>query len=838
MAYRSEGIKSVIWIHAGTRDRLENGFRGMLKSIDVEPDSNVDPFRVVEAWLRDPKNGPWLMVVDNVDDTDVVFSETSGAAPSQLLSCIPEVSHGSVIFITRWKAVAQKLTRKDHVHLGEMSDAQGTELIRSYLGSDLDDSSETEELTKELLRELGHIPLAITHAAAYMRMCCTGVADYLESYRNSTEDQQDLMAPSLLEMDIQSPNEAYEDVDFPVLKAWLMSFNNIKADKRAGPLAIDILSVMSFLDGNDIPRHLFKDFRPKTLYTQYMVAFGTLKSFSMLQQSGSTDKMRFRVHRLVQLAMRRWLEQHDRADEYARDALDLVAASFPADAVAEWNQSVELHPHAEYVLKLEAVPASSPARLKLLQSVAAFQDLSGQYETARIKWEEVVRLLTETAGAEDVQTLNARDSVAQTLFSAAKFDEAEKVLNAVLAAKKKSAGESDAGVLKTEHLLAEIVSQRGDHFQAEKLHREIYDTREKLLGGRHTDTLKSAGKLMMELWELGRFEEAETLADKTLDACKITLGETHPDTLGTADTLGFILECRGKLIEAEELKGSILEKRKSLYGPNHPSTADSEHDVGWVLHQLGRYGEARPHYEQALEKKCLLLGEDHWKALTTKCNLPVFYCDQGDYELAEKHSRRIILDFKRTRGDEHPQTLDALGGLAVILRHRGKLEDAAKTARTSIDGRNKVIGENHPWTQPPLCHWGHVLTLQGHVEQGETVMRAALARMEETLGRDHGYVFTALLQLSKNLALRDGEGALEEAEALARRALAGREKSLGPEHPYTFKAMWHLARVLARRRTDDEAAMLLRGAQIGLVESLGPDHPDAIQCTRELEETA
>ncbi|KAH7362469.1 hypothetical protein B0T11DRAFT_280856 [Plectosphaerella cucumerina] len=839
IAHRSEGIKSVIWIHAGSRDRLEKGFRDVLGRLDIQPDNSVEPMRVVETWLRDPKNGPWLMVVDNVDDFDVVFSKTDEEPTPHLLSCIPEVAHGSVLFITRWKAVAQKLTRRDHVHLGEMSDAQGVDLIRSYLGSDLDGGPETEEKARALLSELGHVPLAIAHAAAFMREYSTDIAEYLELYRKSTEDQDVLLAPTMDEMGIQDTNEAYSTDDYPVLKAWLVSFNHIKTDKRAGALAIDLLSVMSFLDGNDIPRHLLKDFRPKTLSAQYTVAFGTLKSFSMLQQSGSSDRTRFRMHRLVQLAMRRWLEEHELAEKYAQDALNLVSTNFPRNAVSEWQRCVELHPHAEYVLRLNAVPAPSPTRLQLLRNVASFQDLSGQYGGARSKWEELVELLTETVGAEDMQTLGARDSLAQTLFSMAKFDEAENLLKDVLEIMQASSCEEDVEVLKNESLRAEIIAQRGDHVEAEKQHRKIFEAREKVLGSRHPDTLKSAGRLMMELWELGRFEEAEDLAVKTLDLCKIVLGETHPDTLATGDTLGFILECRGKLLEAEELKNSILETRKSLYGPNHPSTADSEHDVGWVLHQLGRYDEAKPHYELALEKKRLLLGEDHWKTLTTKCNLPVFYCDQGDYELAEEYSRRIILDFKRTRSDMHPQTLDATGGLAVILRHRGKLEDAAKAARTSIDGRNTVIGEDHPWTQPPLCHWGYILTLQGEIERGEEVMRSALSKMEEGLGKNHGYVFTALLQLSKNLALQGGDAALSEAEALARRATAGREASLGPEHPYTFKAMWQVARVLEAKGTaKDEALSLLRGAQIGLVESLGADHPDAMRCTREMEERA
>ncbi|KAM0281199.1 hypothetical protein ACHAQH_003629 [Verticillium albo-atrum] len=840
IAYRSRDLKSVLWIHAGNKVRLEKGFRDVLGHLDIQLAPNVDPFRVVETWLRDPKNGPWLMVVDNVDDVDVVFSEKDENGSSSLLSCIPEVSHGSVLFVTRWKTVAQRITKRDHVHLGEVTDEQGIEIIKSYLGSQYDDSPQSKEVTIKLLEELGHIPLAITHAAAYMREYATEVSpvsEYLQLYRTNAANQEVLLEPALTEIGVKDSNEHYANEDFPVLNAWLISFNHIKEDKRTGPLAIDLLSAMSFLDGQDIPRHLFDGFRPGTVSARYNKAFGTLNSFSIIQQTGSTERPRFRIHRLVQLAMQRWLDQHELTEKYAQDAVDMLSAKFPEDSVAHWKRCIELQPHAEYVLKSVAVPSLSPTRMRLLQHVAMFQNLSGQYTAARAKWEELVALLTESVGARDTQTLSARDAVAQVLLSEAKFEEAESILSEVLGIKKEVFGGEGAEVLRTAHLRAVIVGQRGDHFEAEKQHRLVYDARKKILGDKHTETLQSGGKLLLELWELGRFDEAETLAIQTVEACKITLGETHPDTLEVSDTLGFISECKGKLLEAEQLKKDILETRKHLYGPNHPSTADSEHDVAWVLHQLGYYDEATLHYEMSLEKKRLLLGEDHWKTLTTKCNLPVFYCDKGEYELAEEHSRRIILDFKRIRGEEHPQTLDATGGLAVILRHRGKLEEAAKAARTSIDGRGRVIGPDHPWTQPPLCHWGYILTLQGDLEKGETVIRGALARIEETLGKNHRHAFTALLYLSKNLVLQSREDTLLEAEALARRALRGLEAMLGPNHPYTFKTMWKVAQVLVLRGTAEEEMLALhRAAQVGLVESLGSDHPDTARCSQELKE--
>jgi hypothetical protein len=69
------------------------------------------------------------MIVDNVDDLNVIFSRSTEDGPlknkSQLLSCIPQVSHGSVLFTTRWRHVANNITKRDHICLAEMDKEQG-----------------------------------------------------------------------------------------------------------------------------------------------------------------------------------------------------------------------------------------------------------------------------------------------------------------------------------------------------------------------------------------------------------------------------------------------------------------------------------------------------------------------------------------------------------------------------------------------------------------------------------------------------------------------------------------------------------------------------------------
>ncbi len=218
IAYQARDIKSLLWIQASSAEHLDKSFRDALDRLDIKPSPDIDPFKVVEDWLRKPQNGPWLMIVDNVDDLDVIFSRSTQESPSkdklQLLSCIPHVPHGSVLFTTRWKHVANNITTRDHICLSEMNEEQGVCLIKSRLGEAYEHSTDT----KAFLEELGYIPLAIMHAAAFMSENGVGVSEYLETYRKSEADKSSMLQPAMNSMGVRDSNEAYSTDEHPVLK--------------------------------------------------------------------------------------------------------------------------------------------------------------------------------------------------------------------------------------------------------------------------------------------------------------------------------------------------------------------------------------------------------------------------------------------------------------------------------------------------------------------------------------------------------------------------------------------------------------------------------------------
>jgi tetratricopeptide (TPR) repeat protein len=780
----------------------------------------IDAQRLVGNWLQDEATGPWLMIVDNVDSEDVMCENNDGQSTvTKLLSCIPRVDNGSVLFTGRHRMTAMKLA-DEVVSLNELTEGEAIELLKRTLKND----NVSYEDAKALIDELGYIPLVINHAASFIRENDSDISSYLELYHENEEECIELLGGDVSD----EHNSSSSDIPKSVLRTWSVSFNHLQKDPTAGRLPRVLLSIMSFMDRQEIPKSALYFFDKKGLKVHYEKAFGTLKNMSLITQSGDRT---FSMHRLVQLSMRRWLKQQGTDRDFADKAVSLLAEAFPDGSLRTWKECSDLIVHAETVLS-HAMDSTEPlARARLLSNVAAFQSNRGQYSAAEVKYEQVVKLKTQVQGPEHPETMDAIDLLALIMRREARYSEAEQLALQTLAVRERLFDREHVETLKSAQIIATLHGDRGNHKLAEEQNRSIWEVRQRILGSEHLDTLQSAANLSISLWELGKYSEAEKLAREVLTARENALGEESTETLEIADTLGFIVEVQGKYTQAEALKRHILEIRERVLGGDHPDTAGSLHDLAWILHQQGRYLEAGDYYDRAIQLKLKLLGEDHPTTLTTMCNVPVFLGDKGRYEEAENASRRILQKWEKIRGPEHPQTLDALGDYAVVLRHLGKLDAAAQAAQKSISGRERAFREDHPWTLPTVVQLGYILTLQGECSRGEKIIRTALTGLEKELGKDHPYVYTGMICLSKNLLIQKQK--LEEAETLSRQALDGRKRILGTGHPYTFKTMYHHSLVLLAREQFLEAEAMCRCALDGMQTTLGSEHPDVTRCDKD-----
>ncbi|KAF2836645.1 hypothetical protein M501DRAFT_1033316 [Patellaria atrata CBS 101060] len=74
----------VFWVHASNAARVDQGYRAIADQVKLagRKDPQADIFELVSSWLRNEKNGKWLLVLDNADDaSDKEYGAGVGRGP-------------------------------------------------------------------------------------------------------------------------------------------------------------------------------------------------------------------------------------------------------------------------------------------------------------------------------------------------------------------------------------------------------------------------------------------------------------------------------------------------------------------------------------------------------------------------------------------------------------------------------------------------------------------------------------------------------------------------------------------------------------------------------------
>lgn len=162
-------------------------------------------FHLVHDWPCDKRNGRWLMIVDNADDNQVFAlsraTDSSGSAaqllepaPAQeaaalLASCLSQAANGWILVTSRDLIAALNLLgAKDNVVRVE---PMGGEEALALLKTKVRVNESSEGGARAPVETLEDIPLAVTHAAAYIAVGEPRVTffTYLQLFHKSEENQ-------------------------------------------------------------------------------------------------------------------------------------------------------------------------------------------------------------------------------------------------------------------------------------------------------------------------------------------------------------------------------------------------------------------------------------------------------------------------------------------------------------------------------------------------------------------------------------------------------------------------------------------------------------------------
>jgi hypothetical protein len=171
----------ILWISATTIEKIFQGFCRLLRFVNHADQSHPDQNARLEAarrWLEEVDTGNWLLVFDNVFPETVDF----------LRQHLPRVNgRGTILFTTRTRGVAIAVTstageRHEVIEVPLLDVKEGVELFCGHF-----DARKVDPLSAKveaIVKAVGCLPLAISHAASYMEESRSSLDDMLELYQS------------------------------------------------------------------------------------------------------------------------------------------------------------------------------------------------------------------------------------------------------------------------------------------------------------------------------------------------------------------------------------------------------------------------------------------------------------------------------------------------------------------------------------------------------------------------------------------------------------------------------------------------------------------------------
>jgi tetratricopeptide (TPR) repeat protein len=595
----------VFWIEAGQKESIERDYIQIYQLLFSCPTTEAklikleDAVPAVKNWFHQQR-GRSLVVLDSADTIDTV----DDVSYVDLEYFLPDASSVDNIITTR-SSRAREICTLETVEVAEMEAEEAAALFCKCAKLNQKSKDAAEEILK-IVKELGHLALAVTLAGSYVATrprLSSDLRQYLPEYRERRKQLLDLKATKYVHRYSES-----------VLSTWETSF---AAVARQSPVASRLLSLLAFFNFDDI---FFDPFisrtnpnnnadvqpddwvnlnnqrwrvfvSPEASLDQYEVesAFAVLQTFSLVQWRN--NQASYTTHKLVHAWGR------DRLDTDQQRELSLAALELLTGVVLACRGSLaygmRLVPHVMSNFDAISTAYRSPIGLDdtLLRFVAVVRNLlrelgrwSDEYQVQSFHF----RKTSELAGTEHPSTLTSMNNLARVLSDQGKYEQAEEMHRQVLRLSETVLGKEHPDTLSSMNNLAEVLSCQGKYEQAEEMHRQVLRLSETVLGKEHPNTLTSMNNLAEVLSRQGKYEQAEEMHRQVLRLCETVLGKEHPNTLTSMNNLANVLWNQERLDEAEQLEVNVMEARMRLLGLEHPDTLNSMINLAYTWRSRGR----------------------------------------------------------------------------------------------------------------------------------------------------------------------------------------------------------------------------------------------------------
>ncbi|WP_152486446.1 tetratricopeptide repeat protein [Nocardiopsis lucentensis] len=638
-------IDLLVWAPASERMSIIHAYanaahRVVAGQVDDAPERAAEQFL---SWLQ-TTDKRWLVVLDNVDTPDVVrglWPPTVTTPPGphqgsphkgmrrwrsvlgkgQQQNTSEPSPHGRVLVTSRRMDTAVASRGREFIEV----DIYTPEEARAYLTHALADLPSPTSVAQldQLSEELGYLPLALAHAAAYIRDRRTSIT--CTSYIELLRDRRRNVARVFPE------TESLPD-DYPrtVAATWTVSIEHADTLAPRG-LAQPMMRIISLLDPAGIPlrvltcapardhlHHFWAKGEPLT-EQDANEALSALERLNLLARTGQGDDALVTVHRLVQRTTR----------EAPETRPDRDTAHTAADALVEvWSESAHASPYGQQLrANTTALVEHTEAWLwedkghEVLFRAGTSLGESGAGAQAVTYWQTMASTSEAYLGAHHPDTLTARGSLAFWRGVAGDAVGAVRALEELLGDRRRVLGSDHPDTLATRGSLSIWRGAVGDAVGAVHTLEELLADRHRVLGPDHPDTVITRVNLAHWRGKAGDPAGAVHVLEELLPDCQHVLGSDHPSTLATRGGLAHWLEAVGDTVGAARALEELLPDLSRVLGSNHPGTITTHVNLALCRGKTGDTVGAAYALEELLPDLARVLGPDHPSTLTTKESL-------------------------------------------------------------------------------------------------------------------------------------------------------------------------------------------------------------------------
>jgi DNA-binding SARP family transcriptional activator len=677
--WQEHDLDLLVWVTAASRDAVVSAYAQASADLRLGPDEAPEAAAVrFLAWLA-ATDRRWLVVLDDV----ALPADVRGLWP-------PDQPAGRTIATTR-RRDATLLSGRRLVDVGVFSTGEAVDFLTRILPPHLADD------VPGVAADLGSLPLALSHAAAYMvdqDLTCT-------AYRSRFSDRNRRLSGLF-----PDPDTLFDASAGTVATTWLLSIEAADMLPPAG-VARPLLELASMLDANGIPETVFSTGAARRYLggdhdeTEIRDGLRGLYRFHLITHEDGL----VRVHALLQRAVREGLSR-PRAIEVIRTAADALVECWP-EVDEQSGQILRANSGALYRAG-SGIPWPSgdgihPLLMRTIDSLGSAGQLTEAIRLSHEWSEEAGRLL----GPTHHDALVLRNKLAGWLGDAGLLQDAVACLQKLVIDVAAALGPDHPSAITARQNLGYQHGQAGDLAKAVVELTAALADHTRTLGRDHPTVFGCHSQLAYWRGKAGDTVGAVADLEELEPRARAVLGPQHMVTLDIRANLARWLGHSGDHARASTGFADLLADAERVLGPTHRDVSVYRHNSAYWRWQAGDRAGAAEVFAEVLTQRLRMFGSKHRDTLATRHHLACIRAEAGD-PAAVADLRDVVEDMVEVFGELHPATLSARADLADLL---GELGDPVLAAATLVDvlaDHLRVLGPDHESTvstQRKLDRW-------------------------------------------------------------------------------------------------------------------------------------